>query len=716
MSRSRSPRHKYRSISSSYERSEERLKDRSFTDRSDDLGEYKKGPEKQARWSRPKDEVCGHNSSRMPPHNFAYKKKINFRPPSLDGRKTNSESFCDSPLQRQNPFPVDLQGSTAQRRRTFPGTFHGPITHRRPPSPEPFRGPITHRRPPSPEPFRGPITHRRPPSPEPFRGPITHRRPPPPEPFRGPTTKRRYPSPEQERVRGRPAPPRYPEEGPPREYERIHFQEHRLARSKSPRRESNRGKPFSRPARGKNWQDGKDFAREERYSVSPPRRGFEEYHRRSSYEERNWSQAVQPGYPAERGFRKHSRSAERARDTEHYEEREMCRSPKWKQDRSSTPFAKEGPRQHPRQGAGCPVDRGHNQEDKSPVLQMAFKYSHKHSRGVLPQTHEKPKCREKEGQVGISKSKEENHFRNGMKMRPLFDGRPKPAPLNQTGNTKRLYKNPSKNEKDEDLRPPIAKQRRPNKLRSDSDSSRMQPGKSMEDSSLKRAEFKISGPQKPYIPDNSRGETLTIKVDMKRPMTKYSPICHSDRQLSQDLVAVGQRGLDFHPVPKHSGSSERMVRNSQTGDFAQEIITLVHQDSCFMGGNITLNDRFSKLQDSRTVIPGGARFHTGLKISRQIDTPLSEVKKLKPNKKTGPSQVSVRPRSLSIKPPFVRKRPFEDKTENGKPIKKLFKANFPLHPPVQQKPVFLRSIQSKYRNLQSIRQKGPTFRGSGYRR
>ncbi|KAK1168293.1 BCLAF1 and THRAP3 family member 3-like isoform X3 [Acipenser oxyrinchus oxyrinchus] len=639
--RSRSPRHKYRSVSSSYERSEERL-----NDRSDDLGEYKKGPEKQARWSGAKDEGYGQNSSRMPPNNFAYKKKINFRPPIVGGRKTNSESFRDSPGQRQNPFPVDLQGSTAQRRRTFPGTFHGPTTHRRPPSP-PFRGPTTQRRYPSPEQER-------------VRG-----RPAPPV----------YPSPGQERDRGRPAPPRYPEEGPPREYERIRFQEHRLVRSKSPRRESNREKPFSRPAWGENWQDGKDFAREERYSVSPPRRGFEEYHRRSSYEERNRNQAVQPGYPAERGFRKHSGSAERARDTERYEEREPRRSPKWKPDRSSAPYPKEGPRQHPRQGAGCPVDRGHYQEDKPPALQMAFEYSHKHSRGVLPQTHEKPESREKEGQVVTSKSKEENLFRGGMKTRPLFDRRPKPDPLNHASNTKKLYKNLSKIEKDEDLRSPIAKQRRPNKLRSNSDSSRMQPGKSMEDSSLKRAEFKQSGPQKTYIPDNSRGETLTIKVDMKRPMTKY-------RQLSQDLVAVGQRGLAFHPAAKHSGSSERMVRNSQTGDFAQEIITLVHQDSYFMGGNVTLNDRFSKLQDSRTVILGGARFHPGLKISRQIDIPLSEMKKLKPNKKTGPSQqVSVHPRGLSIKPPFVRKRPFEDKTENGKPIKKPFKANFPLQPP-----------------------------------
>ncbi|XP_058886724.1 BCLAF1 and THRAP3 family member 3-like isoform X1 [Acipenser ruthenus] len=702
--RSRSPRHKYRSVSSSYERSEERLNDRPFVDRSDDLGEYKKGPEKQARWSGPKDEGYGQNSSRMPPNNFAYKKKINFRPPILGGRKTNSESFRDSPGQRQNPFPVDLQGSTAQRRRTFPGTFRGPITHRRPPSPVHFHGPTTHR-PPSPEPFRGPTTQRRYPSPEQER--VRGRPAPPPV----------YPSPGQERDRGRPAPPRYPEEGPPREYERIRFQEHRLARSKSPRREINRGKPFSRPGRGENWQEGKDFAREERYSVSPPRRGFEEYHRRSPYEERNRNQAVQPGYPAERGFRKHSRSAERARDMERYEERDPRRSPKWKQDRSYAPYPKEGPRQHPRQGAGCPVDRGHYQEDKPPALQMAFEYSHKHSRGVLPQTHEKPESREKESQVVTSKSKEENLFRGGMKTRPLFDRRPKPAPLNHASNTKKLFKNPSKIEKDEDLRSPIAKQRRPNKLRSNSDSSRMQPGKSMEDSSLKRAEFKQSGPQKPYIPDNSRGETLTIKVDMKRPMTKYSLTCHSDRQLSQDLVAVGQRGLAFHPAAKHSGSSERMVRNSQTGDFAQEIITLVHQDSYFMGGNVTLNDRFSKLQDSRTVIPGGARFHPGLKISRQIDIPLSEMKKLKPNKKTGPSQqVSVHPRSLSIKPPFVRKRPFEDKTENGKPIKKPFKANFPLQPPVQQKPVFLRSIQSKYRNLQSIRQKGPTFRGTGYRR
>ncbi|CAL8313205.1 unnamed protein product [Merluccius merluccius] len=93
-------------------------------------------------------------------------------------------------------------------------------------------------------------------------------------------------------------------------------------------------------------------------------------------------------------------------------------------------------------------------------------------------------------------------------------------------------------------------------------------------------------------------ETLTIKVDMNRPVSKNSALCYSsDRQLSLDLVNVGRQRLDFLPMMKHSGTYRENTMHS--GTFAQEVITLVHQvkEQYFRGNTISLNERFSAPQD-----------------------------------------------------------------------------------------------------------------------
>ncbi|XP_006807986.2 BCLAF1 and THRAP3 family member 3 [Neolamprologus brichardi] len=93
-------------------------------------------------------------------------------------------------------------------------------------------------------------------------------------------------------------------------------------------------------------------------------------------------------------------------------------------------------------------------------------------------------------------------------------------------------------------------------------------------------------------------ETLTIKVDMSRPINQNSPLCYSsDRQLSLDLVNVGRQRLDFLPMLEHSGTYQETAMH--TGTFAQEIITLVHlvKEQYFRGDGITLNQRFSAPQE-----------------------------------------------------------------------------------------------------------------------
>ncbi|XP_034023835.1 BCLAF1 and THRAP3 family member 3 isoform X2 [Thalassophryne amazonica] len=92
-------------------------------------------------------------------------------------------------------------------------------------------------------------------------------------------------------------------------------------------------------------------------------------------------------------------------------------------------------------------------------------------------------------------------------------------------------------------------------------------------------------------------ETLTIKVDMSRPVMQNSQLCYSsDRQLSLDLVNVGRQRLDFLPMLQHSGTYHETP--THTGTFAQEIITLVHQvkDQYFRDSGVSLNERFAAPQ------------------------------------------------------------------------------------------------------------------------
>ncbi|XP_054479147.1 BCLAF1 and THRAP3 family member 3 [Anoplopoma fimbria] len=92
-------------------------------------------------------------------------------------------------------------------------------------------------------------------------------------------------------------------------------------------------------------------------------------------------------------------------------------------------------------------------------------------------------------------------------------------------------------------------------------------------------------------------ETLTIKVDMSRPVNNNSSLCYSsDRQLSLDLVNVGRQRLDFLPMLEHSGTYRES--STHTGTFAQEIITLVHhvKEQYFRDDGVTLTERFSTPQ------------------------------------------------------------------------------------------------------------------------
>nr|XP_043891082.1 BCLAF1 and THRAP3 family member 3 isoform X2 [Solea senegalensis] len=132
-------------------------------------------------------------------------------------------------------------------------------------------------------------------------------------------------------------------------------------------------------------------------------------------------------------------------------------------------------------------------------------------------------------------------------------------------------------------------------------------------------------------------ETLTIKVDMSRPVKQNSSLLYSsDRQLSLDLVNVGRQRLDFLPMLEHSGTYRETA--THTGTFAQEIITLVHhvKEHYFRGDDITLNERFSAPQkggyaeEETMELTLDERFSSNRGFSLNIDSLLDEEEEEEP--------------------------------------------------------------------------------------
>nr|XP_020440989.1 uncharacterized protein CXorf23 homolog isoform X2 [Monopterus albus] len=147
-------------------------------------------------------------------------------------------------------------------------------------------------------------------------------------------------------------------------------------------------------------------------------------------------------------------------------------------------------------------------------------------------------------------------------------------------------------------------------------------------------------------------ETLTIKVDMSRPVNENSLLCYSsDRQLSLDLVNVGRQRLDFLPMLEHSGTYRETAMH--TGTFAQEIITLVHQvkEQYFRDDGVTLNERFStppnggRSEEVMEELTLDERFNSNrgfsLKMKSQLDDDDDEPL-FRPGHMQGPSQQPVR--------------------------------------------------------------------------
>ncbi|XP_026505620.1 BCLAF1 and THRAP3 family member 3-like isoform X3 [Terrapene carolina triunguis] len=100
-----------------------------------------------------------------------------------------------------------------------------------------------------------------------------------------------------------------------------------------------------------------------------------------------------------------------------------------------------------------------------------------------------------------------------------------------------------------------------------------------------------------------------------------------ERQMSHDLVAVGRKNENFHPVFEHMESVTQNVENNPSKEFTQEIITIIHQVKAnyFTSSDLTLNERFSKIQDKPVVNLNEVKIYSDPEIHRRIDISLAEL-------------------------------------------------------------------------------------------
>nr|XP_031301631.1 BCLAF1 and THRAP3 family member 3 isoform X5 [Camelus dromedarius] len=351
---------------------------------------------------------------------------------------------------------------------------------------------------------------------------------------------------------------------------------------------------------------------DEKYSQSL-RRGSEDFEKRSSFQKR---------YPEDRDFRKYGHTSNRPKDVERYENREPARSLQWKSRHLPPPYQEKkdprnlGPQAHRHAPREFP--------ETSSAAKISCDYRHRHRKTSdgdqdfsdgRTQKYSKEEDRKFSSQKGPV-NRESSCFNAGR-------GRE-----TESGQVKEPFK-PSRKDCtacthsdkcDVGLRP--CNEKRKDKIkkegagRKDSNSSRNQPDESKKLSNVKSS------------PAILRKKSLTVKVDVKKTVSasRVASSYSTERQMSHDLVAVGRKSENFHPVFEHLDSTQN-TENKPTGEFAQEIITIIHQVKAnyFPSAEITLHERFSKMRDTHAADVNEIKLNSDPEIHRRIDMSLADL-------------------------------------------------------------------------------------------
>ncbi|NWU63227.1 BCLA3 protein, partial [Pterocles burchelli] len=362
---------------------------------------------------------------------------------------------------------------------------------------------------------------------------------------------------------------------------------------------------------------------EEKYGQSP-RRISDEFTARSSLQKR---------YPEDHDYREYGHTSKRAKEVERYDGGEVARNSKWKQERSFPPYQEK----EEQRNLGAQSHRSAEREySEGSVTKIAYEYGHKrhrHPDGEKPFSDDRAQkyVKQEDQKYGSSKgarnNKELDYF-SGERARRTEEGHVEVPVKYSSKKGCNACVNSSKT--DVDLRSfkkkPEERIRKEGEFRKKVDSS-----DSQHDSSHTVSDVKMSDV-------NCRREHLTIKVDMKKMVTKYRTASShtTERQMSHDLVAVGRKTENFHPVFEHMESVTQNVENDPSREFTQEIITIIHQVKAnyFTSSDITLHERFSKIQDKPVANMNEVKICLDPEIHRRIDMSLAELQ----NKRTVPSE------------------------------------------------------------------------------
>ncbi|KAM4701448.1 BCLAF1 and THRAP3 family member 3 isoform 2-T3 [Discoglossus pictus] len=434
--------------------------------------------------------------------------------------------------------------------------------------------------------------------------------------------KRTY-SPERHGESKRRFPPKYPEEAPNREHDK-HFHIHRNPERnmhderngfRLGRREENFHRPHQRD-HDWDWHENEDSRRKQMHNdhfLPPPRRNSADF-----FEQRR--------FPEEREFRHHGPPLKRTRDNERLDLRQQLRNSHLKDDHTFRPY-------HTKEWLKDMTLRDHSpivhRTDSGQFTKIEYDYSHrspaiinteptgsgyhaqkhsrqedrKYSRTKTSQYSKTMDCHSRQrGKYTSERLKESSPKQDSKKCHSVHSDSEKSNTETKSSNNKLKEKGRKDEESDKEPDPPNHHQ----------------------DKSDKSSDSKAASNSSPST------ETITVKLDLKKPVDKYrSPDNPSDRQMSQDLVAAGRKD-NFHTVFEHLESSAQDAPAAPKMEFTKEIITIIHQVKAnyFKSTDVTLNERFSKMQtESKPQDPDDnkAVLQTNPEIHRRIDISLADL-------------------------------------------------------------------------------------------
>ncbi|XP_044233484.1 BCLAF1 and THRAP3 family member 3 isoform X2 [Ursus arctos] len=399
--------------------------------------------------------------------------------------------------------------------------------------------------------------------------------------------------------------PKYSEGVPYEEYQRNCYSQKVQGRyipdDHRVRRSGKGGKPPQRSIADSSRFEGKwhedelrhQRVQDENHSQSL-RRGSEDFEKRSSFQKR---------YPEDRDFRKYGHTSKRPKDVERYENRESARNPQWKFGHSLPSY------QEKKEQRNLGPQTRHAQREPpetSSATKVSCDYQHKRRKtsggdqdfpdGRI-QKYSKEEDRKSSSQKG-PENRQSICF-NAGRGRETEGGQvkepSKPSKKDCTDCTASTHSSKS----DVGLRPCSDKRKERGKKEGD--------GRKESNSSSNQLDKSKLSNVKPSSA-SLRKKSLTVKIDVRK------------------TINTSRKSENFHPVFEHLDSTQN-TENKPTGEFAQEIITIIHQVKAnyFPSPDITLHERFSKMRDTQAADVNEIKLNSDPEIHRRIDMSLAEL-------------------------------------------------------------------------------------------